>query len=345
MKRWYTLLAGLLISVVALYLAFRQADFGEVWLALQTARYGLVALSFALFVVTVVLRGLRWSVLTQGRLSAWECFWLFNIGFLFNDILPARLGEIARAFLAGRKQGMHFSSALSSIVVERLFDMVSVVVLFGIVLIGLDLPGWAASAGAGMGAMAVAGILILAYAARRPAKALRLGSKILSFIPGVTAEKASAFLQPFVEGLGGVSSLRTFTAGMGLSIFAWLASGVNAWTLMLAFWRPSEVPLIMGQLAVAAAGLGIAVPAAPSGVGPFHAAVIGVLTAVGYNADVSRGYAFVLHAMNVVVTALFGGLGLMREGISFGEVARAAQSLRESSSPAEPDSQLEVPPS
>jgi uncharacterized protein (TIRG00374 family) len=345
MKRWYALLVGLFISAVALYLAFRQADFGEIWLALQTARYSFVVLSLVLFVMTIVLRGLRWSVLTQGRLSTWECFWLFNIGFLFNDILPARLGEIARAFLAGRKQGMYFSSALSSIVVERLFDMVSVVVLFGIVLIGLDLPGWATGAGTGMGIIAVVGILILAFAARYPEGALRLGARLLSLIPGITVERASAFLQPFVEGLGGVSSLRTFAAGMGLSIFAWLVSGFNAWVLMLAFWRSSEVPLVMGQLAVAAAGLGIAVPAAPSGVGPFHAAVIGVLTAVGYNADVSRSYAFVLHAMNVVVTALFGGLGLMREGVSFGEVARVAQSLREQPPSSGADSQPEVPSS
>lgn len=330
MKRWQTILIGLGVSSVALFFALRQANFGEIWAAFRTARYGYVALTLVIIVGLTWVRGLRWSVLTQGRLSAGDGFWLFNIGFLFNNVLPARLGEIARAILAGRYPKMHFTSALSSIVVERLFDMVSVVVLFGIVLIGLELPDWATGAGGAMGIGAVIGIIVLAYAAQRPDGAIRLGRRILAWIPGFNEERAAKFLAPFIEGLGGVSDWRTFALGLGLSILAWLGSGFAGWLLMLAFWE--RAPLVMGQLAIAAAGLGIAVPAAPSGMGPFELAVIGVFDAVGYDADVSRSYAFMLHAANFTVTSLIGVIGLVREGVSFGEVARAAQGVRLSGS-------------
>lgn len=326
MKRWQTLLIGLAISVVFLFLALRQADFGAILEAFRTARYGFVALSFLGVVLTVLVRGLRWNILTQGRLSIADGFWLFNVGFLFNNVLPARLGEIARAFLAGRRPNMHFTSALSSIVIERLFDMVSVVLLIIMVLLVLPLPVWATTAGAVMGSGALVGIVVLAIAARRPDWALDIGSRVLALLPRLNRDEARAFLQPFVEGLGGVSNLRTFVLGLVTSFVAWLASGAAAWLLMLAFWP--VVPLIAGQLAVAAAGLGISIPAAPSGVGPFEAAVIGALTAAGYDANISRSFAFALHAVNIAVTSLFGLLGLAREGVSFSQVAREAQALR-----------------
>ncbi|HQE20177.1 MAG TPA: lysylphosphatidylglycerol synthase domain-containing protein, partial [Aggregatilineales bacterium] len=89
MKRWHTVLIGLIISAGFLYLSLRQADFGQIIGAFRTARYGYVVLGLAGVVVTVLVRGLRWSVLTQGRLTVTDGFWLFNVGFLFNNVLPA----------------------------------------------------------------------------------------------------------------------------------------------------------------------------------------------------------------------------------------------------------------
>ena len=132
MKRWIPLIIGIAISLVTLYLAFRSANVGELANAFRTARYEYAVLCVVILLLGNLVRGLRWQVLTQGRLSFSDGFWLWNIGFLFNDVLPARLGEIARTLLAGRRPGMSFTSALSSVVVERLFDMVSVVVLLAL---------------------------------------------------------------------------------------------------------------------------------------------------------------------------------------------------------------------
>jgi glycosyltransferase 2 family protein len=327
MKRWLTIFVGLVISAIALYFAFRQADFGEIAEAFRNANYIFVALATLLVVVTVCIRGLRWSVLTEGRISFADGVWLFNIGFLFNNVLPARLGEIARAVLAGRRPRMHFTSALSSIVVERLFDMVAVGILIGMVLIFLDLPPWATTAGGIMAGGAVLGIIFLAFAAHYPEPALSFGSRVLAILPRIGREQAEHFLRPFVEGLAGVSRWPVFIGGMILSVIAWLASGFAAWVLMHAFW--DKAPLIMGMLAVAAAGLGIAVPAAPSGVGPFEAVVLAAFTAIGYEDNLTRSYALTLHLVNFLVTSVIGIIGLVREGTSFAEVARAAEAVTE----------------
>ncbi len=341
MKRWHTFAIGLIVSVVALYLAFRQANFAEILQGFRSARYEYVALGFVLVGLTTLARGLRWSVLTEGRLSVADATWLFNMGFLFNNVLPARLGEIVRAMLAGRRPQMRFTSALSSIVVERLFDMISVVVLIGITLMSLNLPTWATSAGAMMGVGAGIGIAVLALAARYPHGSLQIGARVLALLPRMDEARALAFLRPFVEGLGAVSNLRTFAAGLSLSVAAWLLSGITGWALMLALWP--HMPVMMGMLAIAAAGLGVAIPAAPAGVGPFEAAVIGVLTASGYDADISRSYAIGIHFITFTTTSLLGALGLLREGMSFSEVARAAEALsgQHTVGPAPP---LETPP-
>lgn len=328
-RRW-GLLLGFAVSAVALYFAFRRADFPAIYSAFRGARYGPIALGFLSIAALTWLRGFRWSILTGGRLRPADGFWLFNIGFLINSILPARLGEFARAYLAGRRERMHFTSALSSIAVERLMDMIAVAAMFAFILLTIELPPWARGAGSLMGVGALAGIIILAIAARSPGLALSLGVRMLAWLPRVDEDSAQKFLRPFIDGLAGVSSLRTFLLGLGLTLLAWFFSGVAGWLMMRGFWP--DPPLIDGILAIAASGVGISVPAAPSGVGTFEAAVIGVLAAVGYDADVARGYAIVLHAANIVTTAVIGLIGLMREGLSFRDLLQSTRALKTATS-------------
>jgi len=327
MKRWQSLVLGLIISAAALALALRQATVGRVAEALRTARYEYVLACAAIAALGTLVRGWRWSALTEGRLSAIDGFFLFNTGFLFNNILPARLGEAVRAYLAGRHPGMHFTSALSSIIVERLFDMAALAGLVGGLLLALPLPGWATAAGAFMGAAAGVGIAILAVAAHRPDFILRLGGRILGLIPRFSGGRGQEILRPYVDGLAALRSWRVFFAGIGLSIAAWIISCLGGWVLMLAFW--GQPPLRDGFLVTAAAGLGISVPGAPSGIGPFEAAVTEALAYVSYNRETALGYAFVLHAAGIAVTSLLGAVGLLREGVSFQEALRGAGEQRE----------------
>jgi uncharacterized protein (TIRG00374 family) len=327
MKRWWTLLVGLLISAVALYLAFRTANWGEMVDVFGSLRYEYVILSLGVLLISDIMRGMRWSMLMQGRLSLMDGFWLFNAGYLFNNVLPARLGEFARALLGGRRPGVTFTSALSSIVVERLFDMISVVILLSIGLVVLPLPDWATTSGITVGIASIAGIIVLALAARYPEPALKVGVWAMTLIPAISRERANAFLAPFVDGLGAVSDLRAFIIGFGMSLACWAVSGLSAWLLMMAFW-PS-VPLTVAAFVLGAAGLGVAIPGAPASVGTFQAAVIVASLAAGYDESTSQSFSIALHLLSFIPTCLLGFAGLLREGVSFGQVARQAQELKE----------------
>lgn len=326
MKRWWTFLAGVLISAVALFLAFRTTNWAAVAGAFGSLRYEYVALSLGVVMLSDVMRGMRWSMLMQGRIALIDGFWLFNIGYLFNNVLPARLGEFARAVLGGRRPGVTFTSALSSIVVERLFDLISVVLLVCVGLVALPLPDWATTGGATVGGAALAGVIVLALAARYPEPALKVGVWALALIPGISRERAGAFLSPFVDGLGAVSDLRNFAIGFGMSLACWAVSGLSAWLLMLAFWQ--SVPIPVAAFVLGVTGLGVAVPAAPGSVGTFQAAVIAACVAANYDLSTSQSFSIVLWLLNFAITCLLGIGGLLREGVSFGQVVRQAQELK-----------------
>ncbi|NDJ53971.1 MAG: flippase-like domain-containing protein [Chloroflexi bacterium] len=326
MKRWQTILIGTVISVVALFFVLRQADFAEIAAAYQTARYEYVAYAVGVLFLITWIRGWRWSALNEGRLSIADGFWLFNIGFLFNNVMPFRLGELARIGLASHRPKMHVASALSSTVIERLFDVIGVLLLFIVVLIGLDLPPWLNASGIGLAIGGLVGLAIMRLASIYPDQTIELTARVLSRVPRIDQDVVRRTLSPFVDGLAGVANWRVFLAGLILTILAWGGSVISGYLLMLAFW--DQVPPIFGVLAIAAAGLGVSVPSAPSGVGPFHAAVIGALVAVGLDDNLSRSYAFALHAMNFSVTTLLGMIGLVREGVTFNQVAEEARSLK-----------------
>lgn len=327
MKRWWTFLIGLLISVAALYLAFRTANLAEMVDAFSALRYDYAILSLIVVLISDVMRGLRWSLLMQGRISTTDGFWLFNVGYLFNNVLPARLGEFVRPILGGRRPGVTFTSALSSIVVERLFDLISVVILLSVGLVALPLPDWATTSGLAVGGGSLAGVIVLALAARYPDPALRLGVWALALIPGISRERAHVFLSPFVEGLGAVSDLRTFALGFGVSLACWAVSCLSTWLLMLAFWP--NVPIPVAAFVLGAAGLGVAVPAAPASIGTFQAAVIAASLAAGFDKSTSQSFSIALHLSSFVPTCLLGFAGLLREGVSFGQVAQQAQEIKE----------------
>ena len=115
---------GILISIVALAFAFRQVDFGEVWAALAGVNYWLLALSLVPLALFLLLRAFRWRLLfyPQQGLRLCNLFAVINIGYLLSNIFPARLGDVARAYLIGDTEEVSRASAFSTVVAERVLD-------------------------------------------------------------------------------------------------------------------------------------------------------------------------------------------------------------------------------
>jgi glycosyltransferase 2 family protein len=254
-----------------------------------------------------------------------------NVGYFFNAWLPLRLGEVARAFLVTRlTPPIAMLTALSSVVVERLTDLLAVVMLVvTAVLIAPVSPEITAGARI-TGIVGIGGLFFLWVLANRRAWAhglLAFGLKLLPFLKRLNP---ASLLDKVLDGFAPLNTLRGIMLIVLWGGLGWAASVVAGFVLMYAFYgQPTWAAAL---LMIAAASIAIALPAVPGSVGPFEAAIIVGLTAGGMITPENpseRAFAFavVLHMVNVGSYALLGLFGLQQERITFAELVRRARNV------------------
>jgi uncharacterized protein (TIRG00374 family) len=326
MKRWQFWF-GVLISVVFLYLALRGLKIGEMWEALQGAVYWWLIPGVAVYFLGVWVRAWRWHYLLRPlkAISTRKMFPIVAIGYMGNNIYPARAGEILRAVVLKRREAVPISASLATIIVERVYD--------GVVMLAfvfLNLPELARLTGesgfvgniqtlALVGAAAFMGALgIFLAAAMFPSKAENAATWLIQrLIPSRFREKVLGVVLPFLGGLESLRSPREALMVFFTSVVIWLLETGKYWFVMHAF--DFQVSFFALMLMNGIVNLATTIPSAPGYVGTFDAPGIAVLQAYGVNQATAAGYTIVLHvALWLPITAL-GAFYMAREGIHWGE--------------------------
>lgn len=268
------------------------------------------------YTIGLGLRAMAWRSLLKEEVSYRNVFLVLNAGYLLNNVLPFRLGELGRAFILGRK-GLGFWRVFTTILIERAFDMA---IVAGLVL--GTLPAVWGSAGANQVAVLVMGVVltglfVLHLLARNRDKALALFDKLSLRSPRLLA-LGKHRIQAFFTGLAALTDFSRFAQVLAWMMAAWL-SAVLAQFLLLRAFAPSANFLwaAFGQGVVA---LGVALPSSPAYVGILEAAWVSALTLVGLQPGTALAYAFASHLLNIVVTGLIGGYALANEGFSLGNL-------------------------
>jgi uncharacterized protein (TIRG00374 family) len=301
---------GLAISAVALYLVARSVDIGATWNALRTAQPGWLLLLGAFVVTDLLLRALRWRILLTpvGTVGYRDSLGALLVGYLANNVLPARLGEVVRSHEMGERSGLSKSTILGTIVVERVVDTLVVVVIAAVAIFVLSVRGVVASAvlvGMAVTALLVVGIVV-GLAAHR--------------LPG--ADRLSAFINrwPRVHGLlvrlrAGLAITRNVRV-MGIA----LALTMGSWSCsVLGFAAAAQsvgIQPSMGQAALLAAGVNLAtaVPAAPGYVGTFELAAVAIAASVNIGGEPALAFAVLVHAVSLLITSIGGVAALLAGG-------------------------------
>ena len=329
MKRWQFWL-GVLISVVFLWIALRGLRIGEVWGSLQDANYLWLVPGIAAYFVAVWGRAWRWHYLLRPikAVSTGTMFPIVAIGYMGNNIYPARAGEVLRAVVLKRREGIPVSASLATIIVERVFDGV---VMLSFVFLNLPelarLTGDSGFAGsiqslAIWGTVAFAGVLLaFLLAAMFP---VRTEGIVLWFINAVVPESFRGQVQALAgRFLGGLESLRSPQDVLMVfltSVVIWLFETLKYWLVMHAF--PFEVSFFALMLMNGIVNLATTIPSAPGYVGTFDAPGIAVLRAYGVEGALAAGYTLVLHVALWVPITVLGAYYLTREGIRWGDEVR-----------------------
>jgi hypothetical protein len=320
---------ALAIGLLAVFL--RNADLSQVWASVTKARADFLLLSLVLTCGTYVVRAERWQYLLAplGRTRFSMVFRTTVIGFAASAVLPARAGEVIRPYLLARREGLSATAAFATIIVERILDLVAVLLLMALFLAWFD-PGVEARdsnafqavrfGGLVMAPVAIGTLAVMFFMAGHPERLHAWVLKAEAILPARIAGMIARFAQTFAEGFAVVRSPARLAAAIAWSIVLWVAIASGIWAVSIAFGIAMPFTgawLMLGPLVV-----GVAVPT-PGGVGGFHEAYrFGATAFFGADNNTAVGAAIVLHAISIGPVIVAGLLFILQDGLKLGGMAR-----------------------
>ena len=329
MKKWQIWL-GVLISIVFIWFALRGLRLDEFWDSVKQANYIWLVPGIGVYFVGVWVRAWRWHYLLGPikKIPTKTMFPITAIGYMGNNIYPARAGEALRAVILKRKEGVSISASLATIIVERIFDGV---VMLAFVFVNLpELARLTGSSGfvGNIQQVAVIGtgvflgaLAVFLLAAMFPRVTEKFG---LWFIDRLTPkrlhERIISLMNKFLDGLASLRSPFNVLMVFFTSVIIWLLETGKYWFVMHAF--DFSVSFFALMLMNGIVNLATTIPSAPGYIGTFDAPGIAVLTAYGVEHSVAAGYTLVLHVALWLPITLLGAYYLAREGIKWSDSLR-----------------------
>ncbi len=324
------LIVGLALVLLAWFL--RHANLAGVWHEIAGGRLDLLALALGFTILTYTLRALRWQYLLAGlgRTRFSTAFRATVIGFAASFLLPARAGEFLRPYLLAKRENLGFTATFATVILERVLDAVTVLLLFAVFLLfdpslsRADPAAVKAVTGGGLVAACGAGAILVVFffLAGHPDKLGRVSLKAEAVLPARVAQRLARLLQTFAEGLGAVRRLPQLLMVMAWSLPLWLSIAAGIMLVTRAFHI--TVSFVGSFLIMTVLVVGVAVPT-PGAVGGFHEAYrIAATSFFQTPNDRAIGAAIVLHAISFVPVTILGIVFMAREGLTLGRMRRLA---------------------
>lgn len=307
-KKW---LPGALISIALIAAILYFVDFGAMMAAIRSANYYFLAGAMALSFVWMLGRAKVWQTLLRDKPAYREVLFATGEGYLLNNFLPFRLGEIGRAFLLSRKSGMQFGEILPTIFIERSVDLA-----FSAALLLAALPFVAGaedskSVGIIVGLAVVVGLMAMYFVARNNQWALDVFHKLSARWPSLQ-KFGGSFLESFFAGLGVLTDGWLFLRFLFWMTLDWAIALLNYYLILRAFFPQAQ--WIWGFFILGAAAFGGAIPSLPGAVGTFDGAIVGALTLFTGDQSTALAAALAARFYNYLNSGVIGGIGLLREG-------------------------------
>ena len=332
-RHLWTALIGIVVSVGLLAWAMRNVNFGEMVAEIRTARPLPVLLGVLLATASFVLRAVRWKLLLRADTGTDVPFWprwhAVAMGFMANNVLPLRAGELVRAYAISTLGHVRFTGAITSLVVERVFDALTLVLLLAVGLLLSHLPVSTMIAGIPLariatvaGAGALVAVMIGAVLIARPQLMERILRGVLP--EGKALARLVSIAHGITDGLVGLRSPARLAGVIFWSLAIWLVSAASFFVMFSAF--DIQVSFGGAVLLQSAMAFGIAVPSTPGFFGPFEAAIVAVLSLFGVSDTTAFSYAVTYHLTTLLPVTLLGLVSLAVSPIAFRDLK--AQSAR-----------------
>jgi uncharacterized protein (TIRG00374 family) len=325
--------AVVVLALALLGLFLRNVNFGGVLREIVQAHPGWLLLSLATMVLNLAIRAWRWQFLLEplGKASFANSFRATAVGFAARSFLPAAAGELVRPYFLSRHEPMSATGAFATIVIERLLDTITVLVLLAsyVFVFGRGMSDVSPTAltavkwaGAGAGAISIAALVVLFVMAGNPARLAAMFQRLEQVVPSAFAGLIARIAEKFATGLGAIRRPGQVVATLVWSVPLWLCIALGIWAVAKAFRL--DVPFTGSFLIIGLLTIGIAIPT-PGSVGGFHEAFRLAVT-VFYGAPDSSavGAAIVLHAMSIGSPFFLGVFFAAQEGLNLAGIRHLA---------------------
>lgn len=314
---------GIIISVACLVAIFLVVDSAELLAALRTTQPLYLVFAILFLLIYMLLRAVRWRYMLENKISVRRVFHLQNIGYMLTQILPLRLGDPARAVLVGSEPDVTVGQGLSTMVVERLLDMLAIIVLLPFTLATVPaLPDWMSAGAQTSGVLAIGAIGVVILAANFRTLVAQLLTRLRM------PEKLVSLADDLLAGLKTLTHWRSGLMLTLLSILPWIPI-IFAYQLVMRSVGLTPTYLQAGFV-VCAGALSIALPSSPGQVGVFHAGATLAIVALGMSEAAGASFAFIYHALNFTFIVVLGIIGLARTQSTLGNVIQQTRQLRHS---------------
>jgi len=330
-RRLWQGLAGIAISVLFLYWALRGVSPAAFFRELRRANLWLFLASAAVATLTFPARAARWRIILAARSPGvpWSPVWRATaIGFMANNVLPARAGELARVYAGSRLVGIPFAASLGTAAVDRVFDGLIVILLMAVGIASADFPSAVSVGGTSISTVAawtgVAFILLLGFLfvlVHAPRAGLTWGAAVLRrTLSARVAEWIVEVARGFIEGLSVLRAPRDFARVVVWSVAVWLINGAAFYCGFLAF-HINGLPLTAPLLLQGIVAIGVAIPSSPGFFGVFEAASRVSLGLYGVPGVAAASFALGTHLGWFVPITAIGLYYLARSGLSLRDIS------------------------
>ncbi len=288
-----------------------------------------MAVAVAMAPIQIWVRGRRWWYLFPPGSDPQGITPAMMIGYMANNVLPLRAGEVVRVYVVARRwnasvgaaaRSHPFWTTLATLIVERVLDSLIVVLILAVLVLVVPVPRFLQVAALVVLAIDLSGVTLLVALVAAPQICARFITRLVGRWPSLQRRALTAF-DTFVHGLDGIRTPSHVVPLIGWTVLVWLAPAFAAWTVLMAL--DLQLPLAAPWSVLAFVGLGVSIPSAPGYIGTFHFFAKTALALFGVSDAAGVGYALLFHASQILPVTLIGWLYLLRENMSLGDAARA----------------------
>ena len=315
-RRWFIIIFGAGLGLLFLWYALRDLHLAEVWAALRDANFWWLIPGVAVYFVSVWFRAWRWGFLLRASkpVSANRLFPVVVIGYMGNDILPFRLGEVLRAYVLWRKEGINVGTTFTTAILERLFDGLTMVlfVLFGLLFVPLSI--FLSRLVTVASAVFFGALVVFLFLAARPDLLRRIALALIErLVPARFRSPLLSLVEGVLVGLESLRSGRDVLILFGVTLWVWLLETAKYWLVSFAF-ADLHLPYVAILLMGGAVNLLTALPSLPGYIGTFELG-IKILEGIGAPSSQAGSYILVLHAILLLPVTLLGLVFMGLEGV------------------------------